>query len=274
VGRDRVADPQRRRRHRRALRVLRTRAIPARPLAVAAAVAALVAIAAAVALWTTAPATGAVKRPAVRTRVLLTGDSLVYGLYDVLARQLRPRGVGVIGDPNPSTGISKSSALDWPAHARTSTQRLRPQATIVFLGFGEGFDLTPPGAAPEPCCGPPWIAEYARRVAGMISTYRRGGRAWVYWVILPAPKDPRMAAIAGAVNSAIRLGASGFHSHVRVIEAIARTIAPGDRFRQSIVFRGRRTSVRAPDGFHLSAPGIHIAAPILERQLRRDGLVR
>ena len=39
-------------------------------------------------------------------------------------------------------------------------------------------------------------------------------------------------------------------------------------------FRGRRTSVRAPDGFHLSAPGIHIAAPILERQLRRDGLVR
>jgi hypothetical protein len=232
------------------------------------------AIAAAVALWTTAPATGAVKPPAARTRVLLTGDSLVYGLYDVLARQLRPRGAGVIGDPNPSTGISKSSALDWPAHARAATQRLRPRATIVFLGFGEGFDLAPPGAAPQPCCGPGWIAEYARRVAGMISTYRRGGRGWVYWVILPAPKDPRMAAIADAVNSAIRQGASGFHQHVRVIESIARTIAPGDRFRQSIVFRGRRTSVRAPDGFHLSAPGIHIAAPILVRQLRRDGLVR
>jgi hypothetical protein len=252
---------------------LRTRPTFARPL-VAAAAALLVAIVVAVAPWGAAPATGAAARPAARARVLLTGDSRVDGLYDVLARLLRTRGGKVLGDPNPSTGISKSSALNWPAHARTSAQRLRPRATIVFLGFGEGFPLTPPGAAPEPCCGPGWIAEYARRVAGMISTYRRGGRAYVYWVILPAPKDPRMAAIADAVNSAIRQGAAGFHSRVRVIEAIARTVAPGNRFLRSIVFHGRRTVVRAPDGFHLSAAGIHIAAPILVRQLRRDGIVR
>ena len=38
---------------------------------------------------------------------------------------------------------------------------MRPDVTVVFLGANDGF----PFGAGAPCCGAPWVAEYARRAA-------------------------------------------------------------------------------------------------------------
>ena len=92
-------------------------------------------------------------------------------------------------DPHVGTGISKSGLLDW---GRLSTEQVRerePDAVVVFIGANEGFELPGPDGRELKCCGPAWAAEYAYRVRRMMNTYRQGGRARVYWLTVPAPRD-------------------------------------------------------------------------------------
>jgi hypothetical protein len=204
-------------------------------------------------------------------RVLVTGDSMTYGLFEGLDSQLRDHGGDVTGDPHPATGIT-SPGLDWPKHARESTLSERADVTIVFLGAAtDAFPLTAPSGAKADCCGPAWSAEYTRRVRGMMASYLRGGRGLVYWILLPAPKDPRRDEIP-VINNAVRAAAAQFDDGVRVIHEIADVISPGGVFHRSIFYRGKQRIVREPDGIHLQGYGIRIASSILLRALREDGI--
>jgi hypothetical protein len=204
-------------------------------------------------------------------RVLVTGDSMTYGLFEGLDSQLRDRGGQVTGDPHPATGIT-SPPLDWPKHARASARSERPDVTIVFLGAAaDAFPLKLPSGESAECCGPAWAGEYTRRVHGMMASYLRGGRGLVYWILLPAPKDPRRTEIP-VINDAVRAAAAQFDDGVRVIHEIADVISPGGVFRESILYRGQQRVVREPDGIHLQGYGVRIAASILLRALREDGI--
>jgi hypothetical protein len=212
-------------------------------------------------------------RPDARVRVLVTGDSLVFGLIEALTRDLEGR-AAVHGDPHPGRGISTPGFLDWPAHAQNSARALRSDVTVVFLGAADaGYPLAPPGGTPEPCCGPAWTAEYARRARAMMTSYLRAGRGLVYWVLLPAPRSPEKARVFLAENAAARQAGAGFDDGVRVIRGIADVIAPNDRFRATIRLGGRDRLVRDEDGVHLTAPGIRIATDIITATLRSDGLL-
>jgi hypothetical protein len=212
-------------------------------------------------------------RADARLRLLVTGDSLVYGIFEDLRSVLGDRAL-VRGDPNPATGISKPIGLDWVAHAKAIAAAARPDVTVVFLGGSEGFALKPQGAAAIACCGPDWSAEYARRVTKMMTSLQRDGRGLVYWVLLPAARSPTMAAAFRAVNVGIRQAAAGFDDGVHALDRLANVIAPGDVFEQSIRYKGRLRVVREPDGFHLAPAGVHIAMGTILEQLRADGLLR
>jgi hypothetical protein len=212
-------------------------------------------------------------RPDARLRLLVTGDSLVYGIFEDLRSVLGARAL-VRGDPNPATGISKPIGLDWVAHARAIAAAARPDVTVVFLGGSEGFALKPSRGAAIACCGPDWSAEYARRVTRIMTSLRRNGRGLVYWVLLPAARSPAMATAFRAVNVAIRQAAAGFDDGARALDRLANVIAPGDVFEQSIRYKGRLRVVREPDGFHLAPAGVHIAMGTILQQLRADGLLR
>ena len=77
------------------------------------------------------PARTVEARAGARLRLLVTGDSLVYGIFEDLRSVLGARAL-VRGDPNPATGISKPIGLDWVAHAKAIGASARPDVTVVF----------------------------------------------------------------------------------------------------------------------------------------------
>jgi hypothetical protein len=158
--------------------------------------------------------------------------------------------------------------FDWVAHAAASARSVRPDATVVFLGANDGFPI---GQAQ--CCNGLWEARYAKRAARMMRSYTRGGRAQVYWLLLPTPRRKAFVTIYRHVNAAVRTAAARFPGAVELVD-LGKVFTPGARFRQTMTWHGRRTSVRQADGVHLSAAGAAIAAQVVQQRMRHDGLVR
>lgn len=213
---------------------------------------------------------GAEPPPARKLRKLLvTGDSLAMPLDAEIARRLASGDAEVERDPHVGTGISKTGLVDW---GKLSTQQARerePDAVVVFIGANEGFELPGPGGRQLKCCGPEWAAGYAYRARRMMNTYRRGGRARVYWLTLPAPRDADRREIARAVNAAIEVAAQPYRAQVRVLDMEA-IFTPGGRYRDAMEVEGRRQIVREPDGIHLNGRGAQIAADAVLEAVRRD----
>jgi hypothetical protein len=214
-------------------------------------------------------------RPATsRLRVLATGDSMIQIIDGDLQRRLARLGpIRVRSDAHISTGISKPFMFDWVSHARATAHGIRPDATVMFLGANDGFPMGTPAGPRANCCDAAWVREYARRARRMMRSYARGGRGTVYWLLLPAPRGQNFARVFRPVNRALRQAARSFPGVVHLID-LGRTFTPHGRFRQTMIWHGRRVSVRQADGVHLSIAGASIASELIVRRMRHDGLVR
>jgi hypothetical protein len=102
--------------------------------------------------------------------------------------------------------------------------------------------------------------------------YARGGAGTTYWNLLPAPRTATFRRVFKAVNRGIRIAAREHRRTVRLVDLPA-TFTPGYRFRQAITRHGRAVSVRQDDGVHLNVAGARIAAGLIIRQMRRDGVL-
>ena len=193
--------------------------------------------------------------------VLVTGDSLAMPLDVELARRYAEAGgdVKVERDPHVGTGISKTGLVDWGKLSTEQVADLSPDAVVVFIGANEGFELPGPGDESVECCGAVWAAEFAYRVRRMMNTYRRRGRARVYWLTLPAPREKDRQEIARSVNAAIEVAAQPYHAQVRVLD-MEEVFTPDGTYRDAMEVDGRRQIVREPDGIHLNGRGAGIAA--------------
>ena len=210
--------------------------------------------------------------PQTRYRVLVTGDSMAFGIIDVLARSVRRTGGTLTGDANLGTGITKPFLLDWPAHAAAAARSLRPDATVVFLGAAvDTFPLQLHSGATAACCGPDWVGEYARQVRAMMASYLDGGSSVVYWILLPAPRAAGRVRSHHAINRAIARAAATFPEGVTLVD-IGPAISPGDRYRRTAIYHGRRAVIRQPDGIHLANAGVHLASQVILRVMRHDGV--
>ena len=202
--------------------------------------------------------------------MLVTGDSLAMPLDAELARVLAEsdEGVDVQRDPHVGTGISKTGLLDWGKLSTEQARERRPDAVVVFIGANEGFSLPGPEGEID-CCGADWAAAYAYRARRMMNTYRRDGRARVYWLTLPAPRDGDRREIARSVNAAIEVAAQPYRAHVRVLQ-MDDLFTPGGRYRDAMEVAGSEEIVREGDGIHLNRTGAEIAAGAVEEAVRRD----
>jgi hypothetical protein len=205
-----------------------------------------------------------------RLSLLATGDSMIQ-IIDGFLKQRLPS-ASVRSDARISTGISKPFMLNWPLHARAQARQLRPDVTVVFIGANDGFPLRTRSGARTNCCGRAWIDAYARRASGMMSTYARRGAGSVYWATLPAPRSASFRRVYRAVNAALRSAARRHPGEVRLVR-LAKFFTPGYRFRQSLRWHGRIVSVRQGDGVHLNVTGASIAATLIIRAMRRDGVI-
>ena len=198
----------------------------------------------------------------------MTGDSLVQPLDAELARRLSDAGVRTTRDVRLGTGLSKSELLDWGKLSRRQAARHEPEATVVFIGANDGFDMTTADGRTVVCCGTAWTVEYAQRARAMMDVYRRRGAGTVYWLTVPAPRG-RRAEVARAVNRALRAAAAPYPRDVRIVDLVPR-FTPGERYRDAIRVGGRRRAVREPDGIHLNGVGSEVAAGMVLDALRRD----
>jgi len=205
--------------------------------------------------------------------LLVTGDSLSMPLDAELARRLAGAGVEVERDAHVGTGISKTGLADWGELATEQTADLAPDAVVLFIGANEGFPLPGPDGAEVDCCGPAWAAEYAYRARRMIDTYRRAGRARVYWLTVPAPRDRDRQEISRAVNAAIGVAAEPYRAQARVLDMNA-LFTPDGRYRDAMTIDGERRLVREPDGIHLNGTGAELAADAVLTSLRADFAIR
>lgn len=89
-------------------------------------------------------------------------------------------------------------------------------------------------------------------------------------MLLPAPRDPSRV-FAEEINAAIAQAAARFTDGIRLVD-LAPAISPGDRYRPTAIYHGRRALIRDPDGIHLANAGVHIATQVILRALRRDGV--
>jgi hypothetical protein len=106
----------------------------------------------------------------------------------------------------------------------------------------------------------------------MMLAYRRRGKARVYWLTLPAPRSRSWSRIYRAVDRALVRARRSFRRGVRLVR-IDGVFTPHWRFRVRMRWRGRSVVVRQADGIHLSPAGAGIAATLVVRGLRRDGVL-
>jgi lysophospholipase L1-like esterase len=205
--------------------------------------------------------------------LLITGDSLSMPLDAELARRLADQDIEVERDPRVGTGISKDGPADWGAVATEQTAEVEPDAVVLFIGANEGFPLPGPGGGTIDCCDAAWAAQYAYRARRMIDTYRRAGKARVYWLTVPAPRDADRQEISRAVNAAIGVAAEPYRAQARVLDMTA-LFTPGGRYRDAMTVDGERRLVREPDGIHLNAAGAALAADAVLDAMRRDFALR
>lgn len=198
--------------------------------------------------------------------VLVTGDSMSQPLDAELARAFAKSGgaAKVIRDPHIGTGISQTDLLDWGGEAVAQVRADKPDAVVMFIGANEGFPL-PVAGRDVNCCSAAWAAAYANRVRQMMATYRRAGSARVYWLTLPAPRDPRRQTVSRAVNAAIKVAAQPWPGQVRVVD-LDPALTPGGRYRDAV---GGQL-VREHDGVHLNQAGARIALDAVLDRMRAD----
>jgi hypothetical protein len=230
----------------------------------------LLAVALATAPTGAATAAAAPQEQQSRGRVLATGDSMIQLVDHSLALRVAPLRFKLRSDAHVGTGLSKPFQLDWVRHSRKQAARYRPMVSVVFLGANEGFPLDYDGRTVN-CCSKRWVLAYADRAHAMMRALERDGRSHVYWLTMPAARPRQWNRIYRSVNSALRRAAAREPDDVTLIDTGA-VFTPKGRFQQTIVYHGRRVSVRQADGIHLNATGASIAAGIVYRRMRRDGV--
>lgn len=206
--------------------------------------------------------------PKPRT-LLVTGDSMSQPLDQDLAQRLSPKGIKVVRDAHLGTGISTTFVLDWGKEAPAQVRQDHPDAVVMFIGANDGFPMPGPTGAQVPCCSTQWAAIYANRVRALMNVYRRAGAARVYWLTLPAPRDPGRQKISRLVNAAITVAAQPWAGQVRVLDTVP-IFTPGFVYRDAMTIAGSATIVRMPDGIHLNDAGSNVAADAVMALLRKD----
>lgn len=201
--------------------------------------------------------------------LLVTGDSMSEPLDGDLAEALIPKHVRVIQEPHIGTGISTTFVVNWGTLSAHQVKANHPEAVVVFIGANDGFPMEGPGGHELSCCGASWAAIYADRVRQIMNTYRQGGASHVYWLTLPAPRDPARQRIARVVNAAIEVAAQPWASQIQIIDTVP-IFTPGFAYRDSMSIAGRQTIVREADGIHLNQAGSSLLAKHVLEAIARN----
>lgn len=212
-----------------------------------------------------------------KVRVGVFGDSFGVGVWEALDRQLpRESGYAVLRFAKEATGFTQYNRLNLEARAREQLAADPVDIAVICFGANDAVPFYADGHA-QPLLSDGWKRVVGERIDRFVAVARSTG-ASVYWLGLPAMRDPELDASIQAMNAFYAehmraLGVPFLETRSRSVDAQGRYAAylPNEK-------TGARMLVRTNDGLHMLGVGYQrITAPLAGRigtlaaQMRRDG---
>jgi hypothetical protein len=217
------------------------------------------------------------KRP---LRFFVGGDSLVivpgYSLLRATAGRKVYRVVADV-DGRVATGLERPDVYNWFERIKDLMRTEKPSVVVLGVGGNDDHDYMtglPEGTTLGPFGSPSWIAEYRRRVGGLMDTVIRGG-GYSIWIGLPITRDADQTRRYDVINRIFSEEARKRPRGAAYVDTYFFFASPDTGgFAQYLPdSRGRLIEMRAPDGVHFEpAGGDLIARQILKRLNERFDL--
>ncbi len=207
-------------------------------------------------------------------RVWVGGDSLSIvpgqSIFRIVSGNKAMEAAGEI-DGRLATGLSRPDVFNW---FRYIPRRVKKhQADVVVLTFGANDDKSYMTGVPEDAevkgfGGEGWIAEYRRRVAGLMDVLNSQGRL-VVWIGLPVTRDAGQTERYRLINRIYRQeAAKRDHGVIFIDTADLLSDVDGNYADYIPDLDGQLVQVRAPDGVHFHPEGGDLIATEMFTRLK------
>ncbi len=194
--------------------------------------------------------------------VLVVGDSLSITLASALERRfakaprIRFAKLGKV-----SSGLARPDFFDWDANFERLVRRHRPDTVVVMIAANDNKTMHTPAGRAVFFPRRDWKAEYRRRVRNLAAAARRRNPgARLFWVGAPVMADPGLNRDVGVVNAVVAETLAGEENAWFVETKQILADGEGRYARRVAAPSGRRVTVRAGDGVHLTRAGGELLA--------------
>ena len=213
--------------------------------------------------------------PAHPLRVWAGGDSLsivpgesVLGLAGATSN-MRP--VGPV-DGRVATGLTRPDVFDWFGYLRKVGRKLKPNVVVLAFGANDtnSFMTGLPAGHPQSTFGTAgWIAEYRRRVGGIMDEMLNQGRD-VVWIGLPVAKSDMISRQFETINAIVREEAEKRAGRVAYVDTYLLFEDSHGNYAEYLPdSQGELVRMRSPDGIHFERPGGDLVARKVDEALHR-----
>jgi uncharacterized protein len=207
-------------------------------------------------------------------RLWVGGDSLAAGPSWAIFEAARATGViRPLAEYQVGTGLVRNEYWDWQRHLEAVVRARNPRVVVFMVGANDDQALAVDGTSYR-APAPEWVAEYRRRVAGIMDVLAGAGRK-VVWIGMPPMREPSYSEAMGLIGG-IMAEEAATRPAVTYVDAFAMFSTPGAPgvYAPSIPDEaGEPTEVRLDDGIHLNVAGSqYLARRVMEEVDRLVGL--
>jgi hypothetical protein len=177
--------------------------------------------------------------------------------------------IGILGPPDThvATGLARPEVFNWPAYLTEVVNRDKPDAVVLTIGSNDDQSLTGDGGG-QSFGTPEWIAEYSRRVGGLMDALTGSGETTLFWVgIPPMANGERFENRYTIINEIFEEEAKKRPGKVAFVDTVPVLSAFGGGYTDYLTLDdGSVVQVRATDGIHFTREGgDRIAAEVLKQ---------
>lgn len=200
--------------------------------------------------------------PHNKLRVWVAGDSLsiVPGLELDQLTSSNPVMTSLGVDGRISTGLERPDVYNWFTRIRQEVAERHPEAVVLSFGGNDDHSYMTGSTGPKYDAGsafgsPQWVAEYRRRIGGVMDEVIQGGGD-VFWVGLPITRDRGQSGRYQLINRYVRYEINERPGRAFYIDTYKLFQKPGGGYADYLPdSSGQLELMRQPDGVHFSAAG-------------------
>jgi hypothetical protein len=199
-------------------------------------------------------------------KIWLAGDSLMGALADAFMSHVTGNpAVTASEDVQIGTGLARPDVYDWPGAIAREVETAKPNVVVVTFGANDDQDMVS-GTHYLVRATAAWQAEYARRVAQVMSEVAGSGRLLV-WIEVPPVARPRLQQTDQIIDGILRSEAAA-HPGVLIVNP-GPVLAPNGTFIEYLPdSSGQPVQVRDTDGVHVTPAGAGRVLPLLLAAIR------